>query len=204
MADRVRQLSQKTTRELGEMLAEHRRRDQGAIGTAAEPNRNLLVPIRLAKTGTSERYVHYPIPPSDLIPVVFGEWQFFPDDYNDSGANVNLGAPEWLPYDPEDAGLIWSRYGWIPEGQVVECIWLHGRWHLHSEQWATRKAVANAEITAGNSGGVTVWHDGVATDYQPDAYNNWMNNGVSIGPSAEVIIRWFECEQAWVIIAAEC
>ena len=206
MADRVRQLSQKTTRELGEVLAEHRRRNQGTTGSASEPNRNLLVPIRLAKTGTSERYPYYQpaYPSSDVMPVVFGQWQWFPDQYNDSGVAGNVASPEWIPYDPEESAVVWCRYGWIPEDQVVEVMWLHGRWHVMGDHWATRKAMTSTAISPGDSSSIHVWHNGAETDFQVEAYNNWMHNGTSIGASAEVIIRWFECEQKWIIIAAEC
>lgn len=199
----IRQFSQKTTSEIGEMLGEFRRRVRGTTGLSAPPDlRSNAAPVRLAKTGTGDTYPTYTVPGGDLLPVIFGEYRWTTAEWTPSAANY--GDPEWLPYEPEYADIVWSRHGWIPEDQIVECVWLHGRWQVAGEQWAIRKAVLNSNATAGSYGTADVYHAGTVTDYEIDVYNNWMNGGSDVSSGKEVIVRHFLDEDKWVIIEAEC
>jgi hypothetical protein len=66
------------------------------------------------------------------------------------------------------------------------------------------KAKTVTQIKAKKSGQVTVWLSGVTTGLNEEAWLNWMHSNKDISAGKEVLIRFFEDEDKWVIIGAEC
>lgn len=66
------------------------------------------------------------------------------------------------------------------------------------------KAVADGAITAGSSGTVSVYDGGSDSSYNVTAHLNWMHGSENVSSGKELLIRWFEDEAKWVIVAAEC
>lgn len=66
------------------------------------------------------------------------------------------------------------------------------------------KAVADSAITDGSSGTVSIWENGVDTGTNVTAHLNWVTGGEDISAGKELVIWWFDDEQKWVILIAEC
>jgi hypothetical protein len=67
---------------------------------------------------------------------------------------------------------------------------------------------ANADITSGNAGTITIWRrDGAtapaATTETVDAYLDWLSTE-TISGGKMVLIQFFDDENAWRIVGAEC
>ena len=59
------------------------------------------------------------------------------------------------------------------------------------------------------SGEVTIYRNGTPTSYTVTAYVNWMNKNSAgvrqgVGEDAEVIVEYWEDENKWFIVAADC
>lgn len=65
------------------------------------------------------------------------------------------------------------------------------------------KAIAGGNISAGGSGSVTVQKNG-SSSQSVTAYLNWMEGTTGVSTSDELLIRFFEDENKYVIIGAEC
>jgi len=66
------------------------------------------------------------------------------------------------------------------------------------------KGVADAQITAGSSGTVSIWKAGADTGDNVTAHLNWMHGGQNVSISKQVLVKYFADESKWVIIGAEC
>lgn len=67
---------------------------------------------------------------------------------------------------------------------------------------------ANADITDGNAGTITIWRrDGAtapaATTETVDAYLDWLSTE-TISAGKMVLVQFFDDENAWRIVGAEC
>ena len=64
---------------------------------------------------------------------------------------------------------------------------------------------ADADITAGGTGTVSIWRDGADTTENITGVKlDWMDGGDDISSGKEVLIRWFPDEGVWRIVGAEC
>jgi len=70
--------------------------------------------------------------------------------------------------------------------------------------WGPIKAVADAAITAGSSGTVSVYHNGSDSGSNATAHLNWMHGGVDVVSGAELLMSWFQDEQKLIITNASC
>lgn len=67
-----------------------------------------------------------------------------------------------------------------------------------------RKVKTAATLSAGSSASCDFYVDG-SVKGQETVYFNWMENGItSIASGKEGIARWFDDEEKWVMVAAEC
>jgi hypothetical protein len=91
-------------------------------------------------------------------------------------------------------------------GDVVLVSSVNSRWYIIKTTAKARlkaSVLSSAGITAGSSGLVAVWENGVQTSRQETAYANWMANS-AIAQNKKVIIEWYEDEAKWVIVSSEC
>lgn len=59
-------------------------------------------------------------------------------------------------------------------------------------------------IDPDSSGEVTIWENGIATTWKVTAHLNWMHNDLPVAYEAEVLVRFFEDENKFVITNGEC
>jgi hypothetical protein len=196
MAGTIHTLDAKTRRELSEMLADWRHSRTLTTGKVSDGIGSGGKQIRFARTTTNDANPTYPTPPANKFVVEFGQYEFTDEAGQET---VTFAA-----YDPQVTRVALSRVGYLPTGTEVQVVLSHGRWNILDERWLIRKATANAGITAGSSGTVTVYHAGASTSFTVTAHLNWMHNARNVASADELLIRWFEDESKWVIIEAEC
>ena len=64
---------------------------------------------------------------------------------------------------------------------------------------------ADADITAGSTGTISIWRDGVDTTENVEAVElDWMHGGTKVSSGKEVMITFFADEGKWRITGAEC
>lgn len=65
------------------------------------------------------------------------------------------------------------------------------------------KAIADGTITAGSSGTADIQFGGSSSE-SISAYLNWMHNSTDCADEDELLVRFFQDENKWIIIGAEC
>ena len=153
--------------------------------------------IRWGRTTTNYDYPTYSMDGGVYV-VSFGEYQ--PDSLTPGDAPDKT----FTAYDP-----VWTEIAVEPvnmpiaQSSVVRC-------ELHDGQWWIRdipreyKAIADADITAGSYASASLYIAG-SVARTIDAYFNWMEAGTTeIASGTEMLVRWFDDEEKWVIVAAEC
>jgi hypothetical protein len=68
----------------------------------------------------------------------------------------------------------------------------------------TVRATANLAIVAGGTGAVSVYRDASIYATIPGVKHDWMDGGEAVDVGTEVLVQWFEEDQCWRIINAEC
>lgn len=196
-ADVIHTFSEKTRREIGEMLADWRHWRETRTGPVGPDRQPQGVHVRWARTGVDGDNGIYPTPPANKFVVIFGSIEY--DDTASGQETVSFEED-----DPVVSRVALSRVGWLPQDTEVQVTLCNGRWYILDDRFLIRKATANAGITAGSSGTVTVYSAGAATTFQPTAHLDWLHNGRNVASGDELLIRWFADQTRWVIIEAEC
>jgi len=65
------------------------------------------------------------------------------------------------------------------------------------------KATADAEISVGGSGSVTIKRNGVSAQ-TVTAHLNWMDGSQKVSAGNELLVQFFRDEAKWIIVGAEC
>lgn len=88
-------------------------------------------------------------------------------------------------------------------------------WHAQRDAYVPLGSSATLILRVGKAAGVipvdsetgrvTIWEDGVATDtVVENVHHDWITNNTAIADEDEVIIGWFSGESVWRVIGAEC
>lgn len=66
------------------------------------------------------------------------------------------------------------------------------------------KCVTTEQVAIDQSGTVKIWMGGAETTETETAWLNWMHGGQKISANIKALIRFFEDENKWVFIGADC
>lgn len=201
---RIQVFSQPTQRELAQVVRDWRTTRQAHdIGDSADIQYGARIE-RWVKTTTCSNDIipggnTYPSFPASKFVVQFGDLEF--DD-----TNLTNETPTFVAYDPADYRVALSTSGFYVPLTITRATLHHGRWYLEDDGHKLVLAKANEIIAAGDSGGVSIWHDNPHADSGQDvtAYHTWMEGAQDIESGTELAIRWFEKGRFYVIIEAEC
>lgn len=154
------------------------------------------ITTKWGRTTTTSEYPTYPTA-GLVVACELGKYEPSPEYPSTSTTRT------FTPYYPAETLYATAWDSPLPfQGEVVPLTWFGGRWwYTHPRE---RKAKVDSTINANSYGDVSVYQNGVDVG-TVRAYFNWMENGIaSIATDAEILIRWFDDEQKWVIVAAEC
>jgi len=105
---------------------------------------------------------------------------------SDKNPQSNFGGPWRILYKPSGTG------------DAKECVVVLG------DGCYERKAVTDATLTAGSSAACSFLINGSDLGSET-VYFNHMENGVtSVASGRDILVRWFDDEQKWCLVAAEC
>lgn len=104
----------------------------------------------------------------------------------DKNPQSNFGGPLRILYKPSGTGLL-------------TCVVQVG-----VNPQVRRKAIADADITSGSYAAASVYIAGSDVG-SVDAWFDWMQAGVAaIASGTEMEIEWFDDQEKWIVVAAEC
>jgi hypothetical protein len=122
-----------------------------------------------------------------------------------SQITVNHASHDRADVDPSGGASLVSAYYGSAEILYVESG-TGSKWavlRLGSFVAPLLKAKAGAEIAVGNSGSVTIYRNGSATE-SVTAHLNWMDGNQAVAANSELLIQYFRDEAKWIIVGAEC
>ena len=87
--------------------------------------------------------------------------------------------------------------------QLIEYSTEYNRFVLAQPQ-TVKIGKADADISVGSTGTISIWRDGSDTTENEDAKLDWMAGTTQVSSGKEVMITWFADEGIWRITGAEC
>jgi hypothetical protein len=105
---------------------------------------------------------------------------------SDANPQSNFGGPWRILYKPSGTG------------NAQRCLILLG------DPCYERKAITDATLTAGSSAACSFLIDGVDKGSETVYFNHLENGVTSVASGRDILVRWFDDEEKWVLVAAEC
>lgn len=195
--DRIEELELET-REL-RALVEAALRREPALARGRE--------LRLAKTvlpppeSESEEEPEYPGAEANNYAVTFEDWLFAKSAGEAAVSKVAHSAAS------QAVGTCVAGSCYLPEGATVLAYTQpNGHVVLLPLVGVRYKAVAYEDIDPDDSGEVTLWLNGAATEVKLTAWLNWAHGGEKVNADVQVWIEWRidETPGKWVITGADC
>ena len=125
--------------------------------------------------------------------------------YGVKESTASAGEAEIIKDDFAYEIEVYNPFGFTSSvgNQMIEYSIEYNRFVLAQPQ-TVKIGKADADITVGSTGTVSIWRDGSDTTENEDAKLDWMAGTTQVSSGKEVMITWFADEGIWRITGAEC